>query len=158
MDVVTPTEAELRDAVHDYGSSLNAAVWRLMQRTDTRDVVTTMGDDGLIVFTRLGDAEQDGWRARVSGEHIPRLSPNPVDTLGCGDALLAATALARAAGGSAVQAAYLGAIAASIESAMMGNRPVDASSMLHAARSFSKDALRVYARPAAVQPSGAGRA
>ena len=155
MDVVTPTEAELRDAVHDYESSLNAAVWRLMQRTGTQDVVTTMGDDGLIVFTRLDDAEQEGWRARVSGEHIPRLSPNPVDTLGCGNALLAATALARAVDASAVQAAYLGAIAASIESAMMGNRPVDASSMVQAVRGFSKDALRVYARPPAVQPNGA---
>lgn len=146
-DLLAPTEAELRAAVHDYESSLNAAVWRLMQKTDARDVIATMGNEGLIAFSRLADADGAGWRTRVAGEHIPCLTINPVDTLGCGDALLTTSALARFAGASSVQAAYLGAVSASVEAMTMGNRPVASHALLQAVREFAKETLRVAAPP-----------
>lgn len=125
MDVITPTERELRDAVQDYESSLNAVVWKLMERTGARSVFTTMSDDGLIAFTRLAGAIDAGWRTRVSGEHIPTIEPRPLDPLGCGDALLTASTLALACGATHVQSAFLGAVAAAAESLKLGNHAVE---------------------------------
>ncbi|XOV76758.1 MAG: hypothetical protein ACFHWZ_07935 [Phycisphaerales bacterium] len=41
----------------DYDSSLNSVVWKLMQQTGARQVITTMGDEGLIAFDRIAGAE-----------------------------------------------------------------------------------------------------
>lgn len=124
MDLITPTEREMRDAVQDYESSLNAVVWKLMERTGARAVFTTLSDDGLIAFTRLANAVDPGWQTRVSGEHVPSIEPRPLDPLGCGDALLTASTLALASGASHVQSAFLGAVAAAAESRKLGNHAV----------------------------------
>jgi len=124
MDLVTPTEAELRDALQDYDSSLNAAVWALMQRTGGKRVHVTLADEGLIAFSRLPEAPGEGWVARVTGEHVPSLEREHVDTLGCGDALLSASARARASGASDLQAAYIGSLAAAVEARTPGNQAV----------------------------------
>jgi len=146
MDLVTPTEQELRRSVQDYESSLNAVVWNHMERTGADSVITTLADEGLIVFTRLADAVGDEWRARVAGEHIPSLDPRPLDPLGCGDALLAAATLALASGASHVQAAYLGAAAAAVESSRLGNHPVRTEQVLDLMRRLASPTLRVETR------------
>ena len=129
MDLLTPTEMELREAIRDYDSSLNAAVWRLMENADARAVITTLADSGLIMFSRLADADGAGWRTRVAGEHIPCLEDRPIDTLGCGDALLASASLALAAGSTLAQASFIGAVAAAVEAAVLGNVTVTKSNL-----------------------------
>ncbi|MFM9956634.1 MAG: PfkB family carbohydrate kinase [Phycisphaerales bacterium] len=124
MDLVCPTESELRDAVHDYADSLNAVVWKLMQQTRARNVLVTMGADGLIAFERLAQPQQaatDAWQTRVRGEHVPAMTLHAVDQLGCGDALLAAATLALIAGGTTVEAGFLGSIAAAHQAGRLGN-------------------------------------
>ncbi len=123
MDVVCPSESELRDASRNYGDSLPAVAWGLLEKTGTRSAIVTMGAEGLIAFDRIAGAEE-GWRSRLHGEHVPALTPHAVDALGCGDALLSAAALTLASGGSLLAAAYLGAIAASVEARTLGNMPV----------------------------------
>ena len=148
MDLITPTEMELRGATQDYESSLNAVVWNLMERTGARSVITTLADEGLISFTRLRGAAGEGWRSRVAGEHVPSLEPRPLDPLGCGDALLAVASLALARGASHVQAAYLGAAAAAEASIRLGNHPVGSAALLGRVRALDGERAAVRTRPA----------
>ncbi|MBL0927967.1 MAG: adenylyltransferase/cytidyltransferase family protein [Phycisphaerales bacterium] len=130
MDLLCPTELELRAALLDYDSSLNAVVWRLLSATRTRGMFVTMGADGLIAFDRLPGAEHDqSWASRVRGEHVPALAPHAVDQLGCGDALLATATLARLAGGTHVEAAFLGSIGAAVEASRLGNEVVSSADL-----------------------------
>lgn len=132
MDLLTPTEAELRDAVHDWDDSLNAAVWRLLQQSGSARAFVTMGADGLIAFERLAQSGvSESWSTRVRGEHIPALTPHAIDTLGCGDALLAAATLTLSTGmhgddGLAL-AALVASIAAGLHASRLGNDPVAAA-------------------------------
>lgn len=124
MDLVCPSESELRDAGRNYGDSLPAVAWGLLEKTGTRSAIVTMGAEGLIAFDRIAGAESAGWSSRLRGEHVPALTPHAVDALGCGDALLTAATLALASGGSLRAGAYLGALSASVEARTLGNMPV----------------------------------
>jgi bifunctional ADP-heptose synthase (sugar kinase/adenylyltransferase) len=134
MDLLCPTEGELRDATGMHDESLPAVAWELLARTSSKAAMVTLGPEGLIAFDRLpeeaaGPAGQ--WAARVKGDHVPALVAHAVDALGCGDALLSAATLALAAGGSMVAAGFVGAIAAACEAQRLGNIPVAASDLRH---------------------------
>lgn len=147
-DWLTPTEAELRRAINDYDSSLPAVAWQVMERTSARDLVVTLGADGLILFRRALDASaEDPWPSRVVSEHIPALSANPVDALGSGDAFLASSALALACGAEPLLAAYIGALGAAVEGAMLGNIPIEPSRISAAARRIHDDHPVIRAAP-----------
>lgn len=141
MDLLTPTEFELREAMGDYDSSINAVVWALMSRTGARVVIVTMADAGLVVFQRTPNTGSDGWRSRVWAEHIPALLSHAADPLGCGDALLSAASIALACGASTVQAGYAGSLAAAAESAIIGNLPVSAATLRREARRHTRPTL-----------------
>ena len=124
-DLLCPTEYELRAGVANADDSLNAVAWGLMEETRCRSLITTMGEEGLIAFERVPpSAEDPTWATRVRGESIPAMTKNPIDQLGCGDALLACATLALASGASLVEAAYLGSLAASVHAQRIGNGPV----------------------------------
>lgn len=126
LDLVCPSEPELREAYRSYDESLPAVAWELFEQTGAGAAIVTMGPEGLIAFDPLADAEQRSreWRARLRSEHVPALVPHAVDALGCGDALLTAATLGLASGADLVQAAVLGSSAAAIESRRIGNVPV----------------------------------
>lgn len=153
MDLLCPTEAELRNALHDYDASLNAVVWRLLDDTQTRAAFVTMGADGLISFERDQGAESTGWATRVRGEHVPALTPWAVDALGCGDALLSAALLTLTVGGSYTDAAVLGSVAASAEAARLGNAVVTAADLRAGVRRLDGARLAV-ATPGVVSSAG----
>lgn len=141
-DWLTPTEAELRRAVNDYDSSLPAVAWQAMERTDARGLVVTLGADGLIYFKRSDSASpNDPWPTRVSSEHIPALAASPVDPLGSGDAFLAISTLALAAGAEPVLAAYVGSLASAVEGSLLGNIPVEPRRVSAAAHRLYDDHL-----------------
>lgn len=131
LDLLCPSEAELREATHLHGEGLPLVAWRLLEDTRSKAAIVTMGADGLLTFARLdGPATDDGaWRTRLKSEHVPALVPIALDPLGCGDSLLAAASLTLAVGGSMLQAAYLGACAASVQVQRLGNTPVTASDL-----------------------------
>ncbi|CAN5607679.1 PfkB family carbohydrate kinase [soil metagenome] len=134
VDLLCPTEREVRETLHDFSSGLGAVVWNLLEQTGARQAMITLGKQGLVTFDH-----PDGTVAteRLRSEYVPALTTNAIDPLGCGDALLATASLALAAGGSLQAAALLGSLAASIEAGQIGNHPIDAETLLSRASVLS---------------------
>lgn len=133
LDLVCPSEVELRESLRMHGEGLGMVAWKLLESTRTRHAIITMGADGLIAFDTLSDAGEPSteWRSRVSSEHVPALCPLAIDPLGCGDALLAAATLGLTGGGSLLAAAFLGACAASTQVQRLGNNAISAMDLRH---------------------------
>ena len=130
MDLLCPSESEVRDAFRLHAEGLPLVAWRLLEETDSRRAIVTMGPEGLIAFGRMDgvpDTGGEAWLTRLKAEHVPALSPFAVDPLGCGDALLTTATLTLAAGGSLLASAFLGACAASCQAQRIGNVPISAT-------------------------------
>ena len=99
VDLLCPTEREMRETLQDFSSGLGAVVSKLLTTTNAKQALITLGKQGLVSFDWPGGnaRESDG---RLRSEYVPALSGRTVDPLGCGDALLATASLALAAGGS----------------------------------------------------------
>ncbi|HBS29278.1 MAG TPA: hypothetical protein DEB06_07465 [Phycisphaerales bacterium] len=148
MDLVCPTESELRDAVRDFDDSLNAVVWRLLQTIGGRRAFVTMGADGLIAFERTPEGDgATGWASRLRGEHVPALAGHALDPLGCGDALLATATLTLAvlddAPRTLAAAALLGSVAAGAEASRLGNVAVSSHDLRTGVRRLGDSRLTV---------------
>ncbi len=130
VDLLTPTERELRATLHDFEQGLSPVAWRLLNETGARHLCVTLGKRGLVVFDRRSqDPTHPDWSGRLRSEYLPSFADRAVDRLGCGDALLTAATLALAAGEPLIQAAYLGNAAAALEIARLGNVPVEARAL-----------------------------
>jgi sugar/nucleoside kinase (ribokinase family) len=128
MDLLCPSESELREAYGAFDLGMPTVTWQMLQETRSRAAIITMGSEGLIAFSPLAvpDAQTDSFASRLKAEHVPALSPYAIDPLGCGDSLISAATLALAGGGSLLAAAFLGAAAAAIQAQRIGNIPVSA--------------------------------
>ncbi len=133
VDLLCPTEREMRETLQDFSSGLGAVVSKLLTATNAKQALITLGKQGLVSFDwPAGNArESDG---RLQSEYLPALSGRTVDPLGCGDALLATASLALAAGGSLQAAALLGSIAAAIEVQHLGNYAISAEEVIEEIR------------------------
>lgn len=134
MDLLCPSESELREAYRNFAEGLPLVTWNLLQETRAKAAMVTMGAEGLIAFDRLDalevrGGEDTGWRSRLRGEHVPAMCPIALDPLGCGDAMLATATMTLAAGGSMLAAGFLGACAAGLEVQRLGNIPVNAADL-----------------------------
>jgi rfaE bifunctional protein nucleotidyltransferase chain/domain len=149
MDLLCPSEPEIRDALHNFDEGLSSVVWRVLDITKTRSAIATLGADGLIAFDRTKDADlnRDGWQTRLTAQHVPALSPYAVDQLGCGDALLAAATLTLCSGGSLTMAAVLGSIAAASQSQRLGNAVIGAADLRRGIRRLCNAQLAWHAEP-----------
>ncbi|MCB9851163.1 MAG: adenylyltransferase/cytidyltransferase family protein [Phycisphaerales bacterium] len=127
VDLLCPTERELRSTLHDFEEGLSSVAYRLMNETQARHLICTLDKHGLVIFQRPGqDPATPQWTDRLQSEHFPSFADRCHDRLGCGDAMLATATLALAANASIVQAAYLGNAASAIEIGKVGNIPVAA--------------------------------
>ena len=128
VDLLCPTEREARATLNDYDSGLSSIAWDLLQKTQVRHLLITLERQGMIVFDRRSQRrDSPEWSGRLMSEQLPAMAEHGVDLLGCGDALLAASTLALAAGADLIPAAYIGNAAAAIEISIMGNKPVNAT-------------------------------
>jgi len=144
MDLVTPSELELRDCMQDFESSLNAVVWQYLERADVRQAIVTLGAAGAIAFEpKQRPVDADGGTVRLDADHVPALIDHAVDPLGCGDALLTMSAMALAGGATLVQAAYLGSIAAATTAVRLGNLPIDRTTCKRRLRQLDSTTLAV---------------
>jgi rfaE bifunctional protein nucleotidyltransferase chain/domain len=129
MDLVCPSEQELREAVRMHGEGLPLVTWTLLEALRSKNAMVTLGADGLIAFSRLADvapSSSGAWETRLSSEHVPALCPIALDPLGCGDSLLATATLALACGASLTAAGFMGACAGAVQVQRLGNIPVSA--------------------------------
>jgi len=125
--LLCPSERSVRAALHDFEQGLSMVTWRLLHQTDADEALVTLGKRGLVAFARPSQDRRSGaWHGRLRSEHLPSFASYPVDRLGCGEAFLAVSALARTVGASLMQAAYLGNAAAAIELAHLGNVAINA--------------------------------
>jgi len=141
IDLLCPTELEVRQTLHDFSSGLGAVVWDLLHATDARAAIITLGKQGLVTFARPESTE--GGCGRLLSEYLPAFSNRVVDPLGCGDALLATASLSLAAGGSLAAAAYLGSVAAAVELGQLGNQPLQAQEMFDAISQIQRPSSRL---------------
>jgi rfaE bifunctional protein kinase chain/domain/rfaE bifunctional protein nucleotidyltransferase chain/domain len=126
MDLLCPSEEELRAAMRLHSEGLPLVAYRLLEATQSRGAMVTLGGEGLIAFSGMEApaSETPEWTTRLRSEHVPALCPVALDPLGCGDALLSTALLTLTCGGSMVQAAFLGACAAAVQVQRLGNVPV----------------------------------
>lgn len=156
MDLLCPSEPEIRDALHNYDEGLSSVVWRVLDTTKSKSAIATLGPDGLIAFDRTQDSDlnRDGWQTRLTAQHVPALSPYAVDQLGCGDALLAAATLTLCSGGTLVHAAVLGSIAAASQSQRLGNAVIGAADLRRGIRRLCSAQLAWHVEPSSTLVKG----
>ncbi|HYE19156.1 MAG TPA: PfkB family carbohydrate kinase [Tepidisphaeraceae bacterium] len=131
VDLLCPTEREMREALHEFSSGINAVVCGLLEKTGAKQAMVTLGKQGLLVFDQHSEAGPgEAWERRLRSEYLPTLTDRAIDPLGCGDALLAGASLALAAGGSVQAAAYVGSVAAAFEAQQVGNQPITLEALL----------------------------
>ncbi len=136
VDLVCPTERELRETLGDFSGGIGAVVSELLRTTDIRAAMITLGKQGLVACNwPVGSWKES--KGRLSSDYLPSLASRAVDPLGAGDALLAASSLALATGASLQQAAYIGSLAAAVEIQKIGNLPVQSEAILDAAISMT---------------------
>ncbi|MCC6241017.1 MAG: adenylyltransferase/cytidyltransferase family protein [Phycisphaerales bacterium] len=141
VNLMCPTEREVRQAFNDFSSGLTAVVCKLLHVTQAQQALITLGKQGLIAFDNLRPTDIDGpWERKLDGAYLPSLAGMVVDPLGCGDALLATASLTLAAGGSLHTAAYLGSLAASLQAGTLGNKAITSDQLLTRLLSYSQQA------------------
>lgn len=124
MDIITPTEYEARVAVRNFDDGLVVLADQLRQKSRARLVLMTLAEDGLFIRGTSGKSAMT--------DQLPALNPNPMDVAGAGDSLLVVSSMALATGASNSEAALLGSIAAALQVAVTGNRPLSPESLLEA--------------------------
>lgn len=125
VDLLCPSERELRQALNDTSSGLNAVVYRMFRATNARQALVTMGKQGLVAFDQCQVTQPgEAWERKMRGAYLPALTSSVIDSLGCGDALLATATASLAAGGSLHAGAYLGSLAAAMTAQSIGNAPI----------------------------------
>ena len=121
MLLLKPTEREARLAMRDFDSGLVVLAEALRQRTDAKNIVVTLGKEGLLIHA-ASDRDQ-GWLT----DQLPALNTVPRDVAGGGDSFLVLSSLAMVAGASIWESAYLGSLAAACQVSRIGNIPLTAA-------------------------------
>ena len=124
MELLTPTEREARLAMRDSESGLAVLGESLQRRAGARNVIITLGAEGMLVCP--DPARDEPWMA----DRLPALNTQPKDPAGAGDSLLTCAAMTLCVGGDIWEASYLGALAAACQVSRLGNSPLDPEDLL----------------------------
>ncbi len=115
--LLTPTEREARLALHDFESGLVVLADKLCKKASARNVVITLGEAGMLVYSAEGDRDR-------TTDRLPAMNTAPRDTAGAGDSFLTTASMLLASGSDIWKAAYLGSIAAALQVGRTGNTPL----------------------------------
>ncbi len=126
VDLLTPTEYEARLSLRAQNESLPIVGTKLLESANARRAFITLGATGVLVF------DQDKQSERIESDQLVALNRNPVDIAGAGDSMLIAGSMALALGANSFEAAYIGSVAAAIQTSRVGNVPIKQSEMLKA--------------------------
>ena len=151
-DLLCPTGVELRAACGAPDAPLPDLAAGLTRRLGVHHLLATLDARGAVLFHPRDPRPGHWFEHRSRADHLPSLAGRVVDPVGAGDALLAAATLTLAAGGTGLEAAYVGSLAAAVAVGRLGNAAVCVEALRAAV-----DA-RPELRPAAAQASGAAAA
>lgn len=119
VDLITPTEREVRVALNNSRDGLVILAEKLRQKTHCNNVIVTLGEEGAFIHLPT-----QGTKEPWANDKIPALAMNVEDPAGAGDCMLAATSLALASGGNLWTAALIGSVAAACQVSRVGNSPL----------------------------------
>ena len=126
--LLTPTEHEARLALRDQNSGLALVGLNLLKAAKGANAFITLGAAGvLVISTAPLHREQQS-------DRLPSFNPTPRDVSGAGDSMLTAGAMALAGGASIWESAFIGSLAAGIQTGRVGNRPISGSELTSAIR------------------------
>ncbi len=123
MDLVTPTEHEVRLAMRDKNSGLVVLAEALYKKTLAKNIILTLNAEGGVIHAHQ---DQNTWLT----DRLPAFNSNPQDPAGAGDSFHITTAMALCVGASIWQSAYLGSLAAACQVARVGNIPLNTVDMI----------------------------
>jgi rfaE bifunctional protein kinase chain/domain len=129
MDLLTPTEREIRVALKNDKDGLVILAQKLAAVTQCKNLFVTLADEGILIHKPI---DEDKW----DNDRIKALAANLVDPAGAGDCLFAATALAIASGANIWEASFIGSVAAACQVCNVGNQPIDAKRFKRAIEQF----------------------
>jgi len=124
MRLLTPTEHEARVSVRDTRSGLVVLAETLRQNANAVDVLITLGAEGLLIHSPVGET------GNFMTDQLPAFNHSPKDVSGAGDSLLCCASMALAAGANIWQAAYLGSLSAGCQVGRIGNLPLRVEELL----------------------------
>jgi rfaE bifunctional protein kinase chain/domain len=122
MQLIAPTEREARLAMRDWNSGLVVLAEALRERARAKNVVLTLGSEGLLVHAKNGS----GWETDL----LPAFNTAPKDPAGAGDSFLTCAAMAACAGADIWRSVYLGSLAAACQVSRIGNVPLTQSELI----------------------------
>lgn len=129
-DIILTSERRLRGTLNDYGSGLSTLAYQLMQTTQTKRMIVTVGKRGLVTFDRPShDPSDPAWKDRLLSEYFPSLALRVSDRLGCAESSLTIATLSLACASSLMQAAYWSAGIAAMQIAQQGPTAVTAEAL-----------------------------
>ena len=131
-DSVFPNESEARAYLGEPEAGLPLLASELFRHQIAKAIVLTLGSRGLVLFEQDRQSADASGQVRYLPEYLPSLAPHAVDTLGAGDVLTAMASLTRLAGGSHVEAALLGSLAAALIVGRLGNEPLQLAALMSA--------------------------
>ncbi len=122
MTLVTPTEREIRLSLNDFESGLVVLSEKLVEKTHTKFIFTTLGSEGVMIY----NDEKEG----LLTDNINALGNIVKDVSGAGDSLLTCSSMALCVGATIWQSAYLGSLASAIQVSRLGNVPIKKDELL----------------------------
>ena len=131
VDLITPTEKEARISVGNNSDGLIILAEKLQKITNCKNLILTLGAEGaLINYYNLDKKKYFPTAQSKSKDKLPAFNKFPLDVCGSGDSLLIVSTLAFAAGANIWEAAYLGSLAAAIQSSRIGNIPIKSEEII----------------------------
>jgi len=122
MNLVTPTEREIRLSLNDFTSGLVVLSEKLSKKSYAKYIFTTLGAEGIMIY----NTTQGGFLT----DNIDALGSLVKDVSGAGDSLLTCSSMALAVGGDIWQSSYLGSLAAAVQVSRLGNVPIKKEEIL----------------------------
>jgi len=119
VDLITPTEREVRVALNNSRDGLVILADKLHKKTKCPNIIVTLADEGVLVHMT-----DSGKTHHWENDKIPALANNAVDPIGAGDCMLAATSMAIATGADIWLASFIGSVAAACKVSRVGNKPL----------------------------------
>ncbi|ASD67497.1 PfkB family carbohydrate kinase [Pseudoalteromonas piscicida] len=119
MDLITPTEREVRVALNNPDDGLVILAQKLAKKSRSQNVIITLAEEGLLIH--LPSENFTVWE----NDKLPAINKHPVDPAGAGDCFLATCSLALCTGAPIWQACFLGSLAAACQVGSIGNTPLN---------------------------------